>query len=175
MRVVVAEDSTLFREGLARLLRESGLEVVGCCANAEDLMLKVVSYEPEVAVIDIRMPPTQTDEGLRAAQEIRAHHPGTGVLVLSHYVELGLAMQLLADSPEGAGYLLKDRVGDVDEFTAAVRRVGSGGSAIDATIVAQLRGRVRGDDGLADLTPREHEVLELMAEGWSNQAIAERL
>ena len=138
-------------------------------------MLKVVSYEPEVAVIDIRMPPTQTDEGLRAAQEIRAHHPGTGVLVLSHYVELGLAMQLLADSPEGAGYLLKDRVGDVDEFTAAVRRVGSGGSAIDATIVAQLLGRVRGDDGLADLTPREHEVLELMAEGWSNQAIADRL
>ena len=175
MRVVVAEDSTLLREGLARLLTDAGMEVVGRCANATDLMLKVASYEPDVAIVDIRMPPTHTDVGLPAAMEIRRRHPGTGVLVLSQHVELGLAMKLLSESPEGAGYLLKDRVADVAEFASAVRRVGDGGSAIDPTIVSQLLGRVRGDDGLADLTPREREVLALMAEGWSNHAIAEKL
>jgi DNA-binding NarL/FixJ family response regulator len=175
MRVVVAEDSTLLREGIVRLLEDAGLEVVGRCPNAADLMLKVDSYEPDVAVIDIRMPPTHTDEGFKAAQEIRARHPGTGVLVLSHYVELDLAMQLITESPEGAGYLLKDRVSDIDEFAAAVRRVGSGGSAIDPTIVSQLLGSVRGSDELSELTPREGEVLALMAEGLSNQAIAEKL
>ena len=175
MRVVVAEDSTLLREGLARLLTESGFDVVGRSANAGDLMLKVASYAPDVAVVDIRMPPTHTDEGFQAAMEIRAKHPGTGVLVLSQYVELGLAMKLLSESTEGAGYLLKDRVSDVGEFASAVRRVGQGGSAIDPTIVSQLLGRARGDDALGDLTPREREVLSLMAEGWSNQAIAEKL
>ena len=175
LRVVVAEDSTLLREGLARLLSDAGLEVVGRCADAADLLLKVNSYEPDVAVVDIRMPPTHTDEGFRAAREIRERHPGTGVLVLSQYVDVGLAMELLSESPEGAGYLLKDRVADVEEFAAAVRRVGSGGSAIDPTIVSQLLGRARGDDTLGDLTPREREVLGLMAEGWSNHAIAEHL
>jgi DNA-binding NarL/FixJ family response regulator len=175
VRVVVADDSTLLREGLARLLGESGFDVVGRSANAPDLLLKVASYEPDVAIVDIRMPPTHTDEGFRAAQEIRRRFPGTGVLVLSQYVELGLAMQLLSESTEGAGYLLKDRVADVAEFASAVRRVGSGGSAIDPSIVSQLLGRVRGDDGLQELTPREREVLSLMAEGWSNHAIAAKL
>ena len=175
MRVVVAEDSTLLREGLVRLLAEAGLEVVGRCPDADDLLVKVASYHPDVAVVDIRMPPTHTDEGFRAALRIRERHPRTGVLVLSQYVELGLAMELLSASPEGAGYLLKDRVADVAEFAGAVRRVGDGGSAIDPTIVSLLLGRVRGDDGLAELTPREREVLALMAEGSSNQAIAGKL
>jgi DNA-binding NarL/FixJ family response regulator len=175
VRVVVADDSTLLREGLARLLGDAGMEVVGRCANAQDLMLKVSSYQPDVAVVDIRMPPTHTDEGLQAALQIRERHPGVGVLVLSQYVELGLAMQLLAESPEGAGYLLKDRVADVAEFAGAVRRVAAGGSAIDPSIVSQLLGRARGQGGLSELTPREREVLALMAEGWSNHAIAEKL
>ena len=165
----------MLREGIARLLTDAGMEVVGRCPNATDLMLKVASYEPDVAVVDIRMPPTHTDEGIRAAMEIRERHPNTGVLVLSQYVELGPAMEFLAASPEGAGYLLKDRISDIAEFAGAVKRVGSGGSAIDPTIVSQLLGRVHGDDELGDLTPREREVLALMAEGWSNQAIAEKL
>jgi len=172
---VLAEDSVLLREGLARLLAETGFEVVGQCATAEDLLLKVRSYSPEVVIVDIRLPPTHTDEGLRAAQEIRARNPSVGVLVLSQYLELGLAMKLLADSAEGVGYLLKDRVSDVKEFAAAVRRVGEGGSAIDPTIVSQLLRRHRGEDPLEGITPREHEVLALMAEGRSNQAIEDRL
>jgi DNA-binding NarL/FixJ family response regulator len=175
VRVVVAEDSTLLREGLSRLLAEAGMDVVGACQDADDLLLKVASQHPDVAVVDIRMPPTHTDEGFRAALTIRERHPDTGVLVLSQYIELGLAMELLSASPEGAGYLLKDRIADVAEFAGAVRRVGDGGSAIDPTIVAQLLGRVRGDDALADITPREREVLGLMAEGLSNQAIADEL
>ena len=175
MRVVLAEDSVLLREGLARLLAETGFEAVGQCATAEDLLLKVRSYSPEVVIVDIRLPPTHTDEGLRAAQEIRARNPSVGVLVLSQYLELGLAMKLLADSAEGVGYLLKDRVSDVKEFAAAVRRVAEGGSAIDPTIVSQLLRRHRGEDPLEGITPREHEVLALMAEGRSNQAIADRL
>ncbi len=175
MRVVLAEDSVLLREGLARLLAETGFEVVGQCATAADLLLKVRSYSPDVVIVDIRLPPTHTDEGLRAAQEIRARNPSVGVLVLSQYLELGLAMKLLADSAEGVGYLLKDRVSDVKEFAAAVRRVGEGGSAIDPTIVSQLLRRHRGEDPLEGITPREHEVLALMAEGRSNQAIADRL
>ena len=175
MRVVITEDSVLLREGLARLLGEAGFEVVGQCTTADDLMLKVRSYAPDVAIVDIRLPPTHTDEGLRAAQELRATRPSVGVLVLSQYLELGLAMKLLADSAEGVGYLLKDRVSDLTEFAAAVRRVGQGGSAVDPTIVSQLIRRQRGDDPLAEVTPREREVLELMAEGRSNQAIAERL
>ncbi len=175
MRVVVADDSVLLREGVVRILEEAGFEVVGQAGTAEELMLKVRSYNPNVAIIDIRMPPTHTDEGLRAAREIREKHPETGVLVLSQYVESAYAMDLLADSAEGVGYLLKDRVADVGEFADAVRRVAEGGSALDPTVVSQLVGRRRGDDPLADLTPREREVLELMAEGRSNQGIAERL
>jgi DNA-binding NarL/FixJ family response regulator len=175
VRVVLAEDGVLLREGLARLLGEGGFDVVGQCATADDLLLKVRSYSPDVAIVDIRLPPTHTDEGLRAAQEIRAHYPSVGVLVLSQYLELGLAEELLAESAEGVGYLLKDRVSDVKEFSAAVRRVGEGGSALDPTIVSQLLGRRRSEDPIAELTPREREVLELMAEGRSNQGIAERL
>jgi DNA-binding NarL/FixJ family response regulator len=175
MRVVLADDSVLLREGIARLLEEAGFDVVGQAGTAEELMLKVRSYSPDVALIDIRMPPTHTDEGLRAAREIRERYPATGVLVLSQYVEADYALDLLADSAEGVGYLLKDRVSDVTDFAAAVRRVGEGGSALDPEVVAQLVGRRRKDDPIADLTPREKEVLELMAEGRSNQAISDRL
>jgi DNA-binding NarL/FixJ family response regulator len=175
VRVVLAEDSVLLREGLARLLTELGFEVVGQSETADDLLLKIRSYKPAVAIVDIRLPPTHTDEGLRAAEEIRIRHPSVGVLVLSQYVELGLAMKLLAESAEGIGYLLKDRVSDVREFGEAVRRVGAGGSALDPTIVSQLLGRRRDDNPINRLTPREREVLELMAEGRSNQGIAERL
>jgi DNA-binding NarL/FixJ family response regulator len=175
VRVVLAEDSVLLREGVARILGEAGFEVVGQAGNADDLMLKVRSYSPDVAIVDIRMPPTHTDEGLRAAQEIREKHPGVGVLVLSQYVEAAYAMELLAESAEGVGYLLKDRVSDVNEFADAVRRVGEGGSALDPTIVSQLVGRRRRDDPVDQLTPREREVLGLMAEGRSNSGIAEQL
>jgi DNA-binding NarL/FixJ family response regulator len=175
VRVVIAEDSVLLREGIARLLEDAGFDVVAQTGSADDLLLKVRSYSPEVVIVDIRMPPTHTDEGLRAAQEIREKHPGTGVLVLSQYVEPAYAMELLAESAEGVGYLLKDRVSDLGEFAAAVRRVAEGGSALDPAIVSQLVGRRRGDDPLDSLTPREREVLELMAEGRSNQGIAERL
>jgi DNA-binding NarL/FixJ family response regulator len=175
VRVVLAEDSVLLREGVARLLREAGFEVVGQASNADELLLKVRSYSPDVAIVDIRMPPTHTDEGLRAAQEIREKHPSTGVLVLSQYAEPAYAMELLAESAEGVGYLLKDRVSDVSDFCAAVKRVAEGGSALDPTVVSQLVGRRRRDDPVSELTPRETEVLELMAEGRSNQAIGERL
>jgi DNA-binding NarL/FixJ family response regulator len=175
MRAVIAEDSVLLRAGLERLLAESGVDVVGTCATAEDLLLKVGSYEPDVAIVDIRLPPTHNDEGMRAALEIRARHPSVGVLVLSQYIELGLAMTLLSDSAEGAGYLLKDRISDVEEFIGAVERVAAGGSALDPIIVSTLLSRRRSDDPLAGLTPREREVLELMAEGRSNQGIADKL
>lgn len=175
LRVVIAEDSVLLREGIARILDEAGFEIVGQSSTADDLMLKVRSYDPDVAIIDIRMPPSHTDEGLNAAKAIRADHQGVGVLVLSQYVEPDYALELLAEDAEGVGYLLKDRVADVDEFTSAVRRVADGGSALDPTIVSQLVGRRRGDDPVSRLTPREREVLELMAEGRSNQAIAQRL
>jgi DNA-binding NarL/FixJ family response regulator len=172
---MIAEDSVLLREGLARLLGDADFEVVGQCENADELLLKVRSYPPDVVIVDIRLPPTHNDEGLRAALEIRAQHPSVGVLVLSQYVELGLAMKLLADSAEGVGYLLKDRISDVREFVAAVRRVADGGSALDPIIVSTLLSRRRQDDPLGDLTPREREVLELMAGGSSNQGIADTL
>jgi len=175
MRVVLAEDSVLLREGIARLLEDAGFEVVGQAGNADELLLKVRSYNPEVAIVDIRMPPTQTDEGLQAARRIREEYPGTGVLVLSQYLETAYALELLSESAEGVGYLLKDRVADIDAFVAAVRRVGEGGSALDPAVVSQLVGRQRRDDPVAELTPREREVLELMAEGRSNQAIADSL
>ncbi|HZR95922.1 MAG TPA: response regulator [Gaiellaceae bacterium] len=174
-RVVIAEDSVLLREGIARLLEDAGFEVVGQAGNPEELMLKVRSYAPDIAIVDIRMPPTHTDEGLQAARQIREQHPGTGVLVLSQYVESGYALELLQGSAEGVGYLLKDRVSDVKEFAAAIKRVADGGSALDPEVVSRLVGRRRGDDPLTQLTPREREVLELMAEGRSNQAIADKL
>jgi DNA-binding NarL/FixJ family response regulator len=175
MRVAVAEDNTLLREGVARLLEDAGMDVVARCGDAEELLAVIREQPPDVAIVDIRLPPSYTDEGLRAAAEIREHHPATGVLVLSQHVELGLAFKLLADSVERTGYLLKDRVSDVGEFAEAVRRVAGGGTALDPTIVSQLLSRKRDDDPLANLTPREREVLGLMAEGSSNQAIADRL
>ena len=175
MRVVIAEDSILLREGIVRLLEESGFEVLAQSDNPEDLLRHVAMHRPDVAIVDIRMPPTHTDEGLVAARTIREEHPATGVLVLSQYVESGYAMDLLAEGAEGVGYLLKDRVSDLEEFASAVRRVGEGGSALDPAVVSQLVGRRRTDDPLATVTPREREVLELMAEGRSNQAIAERM
>jgi DNA-binding NarL/FixJ family response regulator len=175
MRVVLADDSVLLREGIARLLEEAGLEVVGQAGDAEDLMRKVGAHKPDVAVVDVRMPPTNTDEGVRAALEIRERHPGTGVLVLSQYIETRYAMELLAGSAEGVGYLLKDRVADVERFTEAVRRVAEGGSALDPEVVSQLLGRRRAHDPLAELTDRERQVLGLMAEGRSNHAIADQL
>lgn len=175
IRVVLADDSVLLREGIASLLSSKGFEIVGQSGTADDLLLKVRSYSPDIAIVDIRMPPTQTDEGLRAAKEIRDKHPGTSVLVLSQYIEAGYALELLQDSAEGVGYLLKDRVYDLADFVAAVKRVATGGSALDPSVVSQLLGRRRHDDPIADLSPRELEVLELMAEGLSNSAIAARL
>ena len=175
VRVVIAEDSVLLREGLERLLSENGLDVIGTCETAEELLSHVRTDAPDVVIVDIRLPPTHNDEGMRAALQIRADHPSVGVLVLSQYVELGLAISLIADSAQGAGYLLKDRVSDVPEFMAAVRRVATGGSAIDPLIVSTLISKRRADDPLARLTPRERAVLELMAQGSSNQGIADRL
>jgi DNA-binding NarL/FixJ family response regulator len=175
VRVAIAEDSVLLREGLARLLADAGSDVVAQCGTGEELLEEVRGSPPDVAIVDIRLPPTHKDEGMRAALEIRAEHPEVGVLVLSQYVELGLAMRLLADSAEGVGYLLKDRIGDVEDFVGAVHRVAGGGSALDPTIVSTLLGRRRVDDPLESLTPREREVLELMATGRSNQGIADKL
>ena len=175
MRVAIAEDSVLLREGLTRLLGEAGFEVVAQCENADDLLLEVRRFTPDVAIIDIRLPPTHNDEGLRAALELRSEHPEVGVLVLSQYVEVGLALKLVADSAEGVGYLLKDRISDVRDFVAAVERVAAGGSALDPLIVSTLLARQRPDDPIAQLTPREREVLELMASGSSNQGIADAL
>jgi DNA-binding NarL/FixJ family response regulator len=171
----VADDSVLLREGVVRILRESGFDVVAQAGTADQLLLYVRSHRPDVAIVDIRMPPTFTDEGLRAAQQIRAGYPEVAVLVLSQYVETGYALELLADGADGVGYLLKERVSDIADFAAAVRRVGSGGSALDPMVVGRIVNRRRRDDPLAELTPREREVLELMAEGRSNQGIAERL
>jgi DNA-binding NarL/FixJ family response regulator len=175
MRVVIADDSVLFREGIAQLLERAGFQIAGQSGTAEDLLLKVRSYDPDVAIVDIRMPPTHTDEGMRAAREIRERHPGVGVLVLSQYVEAPYMMELLQGEIEGVGYLLKDRIRNVGEFADAVRRVADGGSAFDPAVVSRLVGRRRGEDPLESLTPREREVLELMAQGRSNQAIAEKL
>jgi DNA-binding NarL/FixJ family response regulator len=175
VRVVVADDSTLLREGVVRLLEEAGLEVVGQAGDGEELLRKVRAHKPDVAVVDVRMPPTHTDEGLRAAREIRAELPEVSVLVLSQYVEVAYARELLAESAEGLGYLLKDRVTDVDAFADAVRRVGGGGSALDPEVVSRMLGRARREDPLAELTPREREVLSLMAEGRTNAAIAAEL
>jgi len=175
MRIAIAEDSVLLREGLVRLLADVGLDVVAQCGDGEELLLEVGRQPPDVAIVDIRLPPTHSDEGLRAALEIRARHPSVGVLVLSQYIEVGLAMKLLADGADGVGYLLKDRISDVKEFVAAIERVAGGGSALDPIIVSTLISRRRSDDPLEQLTPREREVLDLMAQGNSNQGIADKL
>jgi DNA-binding NarL/FixJ family response regulator len=175
MRVVVAEDSVLLREGVVRLLEEAGFEVAGQAGDGEELLRKVRAHKPDVAIVDIKMPPTHTDEGLRAALAIRSELPDVGVLVLSQYVEQQYALDLLAESAEGVGYLLKDRVADIDAFADAVRRVAGGGSALDPEVVSQMLGRQRRDDPLEEITPREREVLRLMAEGRSNAAIAAQL
>jgi DNA-binding NarL/FixJ family response regulator len=163
------------REGIVRLLEEAGHEVVAQAGDAEDLTRKVRAHKPDVAVVDIRMPPTNTDDGLRAALALRAELPDTGVLVLSQYVEEGYAVDLLSEGGAGVGYLLKDRVGEVRLFTDAVERVAAGGSALDPEVVSHMLQRKRSDDPLEELTPREREVLELMAEGRSNKAIAEQM
>jgi len=175
VRAIVADDSVLLREGIVRLLETGGFEVVAQAGDAEDLMRKALAHKPDVAIIDIRMPPRQADDGLRAAVEIRRRLPETGVLVLSQYVEESYALDLVSESAERTGYLLKDRVADVDRFLDSVRRVGEGGSALDPEVVAHLMGRRRSDDPIDELTPREREVLALMAEGRSNQAIADQL
>jgi DNA-binding NarL/FixJ family response regulator len=175
MRVVVAEDTMLTRAGIVRLLRDAGVEVVAESEDAEGLLREVRLTRPDVAIVDIRMPPTHTDEGLLAAQRIRVEQPETGVLVLSQYVEPSYAMRLIADHPERVGYLLKERVFDVAILIDALRRIADGETVIDPTIVARLVGRRRRDDPVATLTEREREVLELVAEGMSNQAIASRL
>ena len=175
MRVVIAEDSALLREGLVRILTEGGLEVVAQAANADELHDAVRRRKPDVAVVDVRMPPTHTDEGARAAREIRETHPDVGVLILSQVVEAAHALALFSERPEGFGYLLKDRVLEIDDFLEAVRRVGRGGTAIDPQVIAQLLGRRREHDPLEELTPREREVLGLMAEGLSNRGICARL
>jgi DNA-binding NarL/FixJ family response regulator len=173
--VVVADDNALLREGIASLLEEAGYEVVGRAVDADDLLLKVRSYSPDVAIVDVRMPPTFTDEGLRVAERIRAAGVSMGVLVLTQAADATHAVRLLGDARGGIGYLLKDRVADVDELVDAVRRVADGGTVVDPTVVAALVGRTRARERLAVLTPRELEVLEQMAEGRSNRGIAERL
>jgi DNA-binding NarL/FixJ family response regulator len=176
MRVVVADDSVILREGLARLLDEAGFDVAGQAADASELLDLVEAERPDVAIVDIRMPPTHTDEGLQAAREIRGRRPETGILVLSQYVRPSYALELLSQGTEGIGYVLKDRVSDLDELASSVRRVGEGGSVLDPTVVAQLVDRPRpGDDPLEDLSEREREVLGLMAEGRSNKAIGQQL
>jgi DNA-binding NarL/FixJ family response regulator len=175
VRAVIAEDSVLLREGLSRLLTEAGIEIVGQAGDGEDLLRKTRAHKPDVVVTDIRMPPTQTDEGLRAAKVIRDELPDIGVLVLSQYVEEGYVMDLLGERADGVGYLLKDRVSDVERFVEAVHRVAEGGSALDPEVVSHMLGRRRRDNPLDELTPREREVLGLMAEGYSNSAIAAKL
>ena len=175
MRVVIADDSVLFREGLVRVLGEGGFEVVAQAGDASALLHAVDRELPDVAIVDVRMPPTHTDEGARAARAIRDQHPEVGVLVLSQVVEPKHAFDLFRERPEGFGYLLKDRVLEIDSFLESVRRVGRGETAVDPEVVSQLMGRRRDPDPLADLSPREREVLGLMAEGLSNHGICQRL
>jgi DNA-binding NarL/FixJ family response regulator len=175
VRVVVADDSVLLREGVTRVLQEGGFEVVASVGDGDALKRAVAAEKPDVAVVDVRMPPTHTDEGSRAAEQIRERYPDVGVLMLSQVVEPQHALRLFGERPEGFGYLLKDRVLDVDEFLDAVKRVARGGTAIDPEVVSRLVGRPREEDPIADLSPREREVLALMAEGRSNAGICAKL
>jgi DNA-binding NarL/FixJ family response regulator len=175
VKIVIGEDQALLRQGIVSLLVAAGFEVVAEAADAPDLLRKVAAHKPDVAIVDVQMPPDHTDDGLRAAQEIRASQPSVGVLVLSQYAEERYAVDLIGDNAEGVGYLLKDRVTDFAGFAEAVRRVAAGGSVLDPTVVAHMLGRRRRDDPVDTLTPREREVLELMAEGRSNKGIAEKL
>jgi DNA-binding NarL/FixJ family response regulator len=175
VRVVIADDSLLVREGIASLLRRVGFDVVAEASTGDEVVEQVDAHEPDVAIVDIRMPPTHTDEGLRAAHEIRARHPEVGIVILSQHVEAGVAMRLLAETPERLGYLLKDRVTEIEEFTSALRRVAAGGSALDPKVFERLLAGAREEGPLSALSAREREVLALVAEGLSNRAIAERL
>ena len=175
MRVVIADDSRLVREGIASFLRSEGIEVVGQAEDPEELIAAVDEHEPDVAIVDIRMPPTQTDEGIQAAHEIRRRHPEIGIVLLSQHVEVGVATRVLAESLQGVGYLVKDRVSDLEDFLDTLRRVADGGTALDPLVVSALLASTREEGPLATLTVREREVLELVAEGLSNQAIAERM
>ena len=175
MRVVIADDSPLMREGIAGVLRRADIAVIAQASSAEELLRAVDAHNPDVAIIDIRMPPSFTDEGLRAAHEIRARHPEMGILILSQHVETGTAARLLAESPARLGYLLKDRVEDVDAFAGTLRHVAGGGSALDPEVVSRLLASARDDDALSSLSPREREVVGLLAEGRSNRAIGQQL
>jgi len=175
VRVVIAEDSVLMREGVARLLEDEGFEIVGRAGNADDLLLKIVSYKPDVAVVDVRMPPTHTDEGARAAVTIRERYPDVGVLLLSQVIEATFALKLFSQTPASFGYLLKDRILEVDDFVDALKRVARGGTAVDPAVVTQLLRRTRPDHPVETLTERERSVLELMAEGRSNAGIGRKL
>ena len=174
MRVVIADDALLVRQGISSVLRDTGIDVAAEASSAEELLTEVDAHAPDVAIIDIRMPPTQTDEGIRAAQEIRSRHPGIGILILSQHVDMTTAARVLADSPEGVGYLLKDRVTDAGEFAGALRHVAAGGSVLDPQVVSRLMA-ARRNGPLHTLTEREQEVLQLVAEGRSNKGIADRL
>ena len=175
MRVVIADDSRLLREGIASFVRGEGIEVVAEASNAEELLAAVDGHEPDVAIVDIRMPPTQTDEGIQAAHEIRRRHPSMGIMLLSHHVEVGVATQVLAETPQHLGYLLQDRVADTSDFAGSLRRVADGGTAIDPQVVSGLLSNAKEPARLGSLSPRERSVLELLAEGRSNRAIGERL
>jgi len=175
LRVVIGEDDVLLREGIARLLSDAGCEVVAQAGDADDLLRKGLAHRPDVAVVDIQMPPGHGDDGLRAALELRRTHSDVGILVLSHYYEEAYALELIGDRPEGVGYLLKERVGDVDAFVDAVQRVASGGSALDPEVVGRMLGRRRHEGPLETLSPRELDVLAAMAEGKSNRGIAQEL
>jgi DNA-binding NarL/FixJ family response regulator len=175
VRVVIADDSVLVREGIASILVRAGIDVAAQVDSPDDLLREVDTHVPDVAIVDVRMPPTQTDEGLRAAHEIRARHPQIGIVILSQHVEVGIATRLLAETPEGLGYLLKDRVSNVDSFVGALERVADGGSALDPEVVTGLFARAQHDGPLQTLTERERQVLEQIAEGLSNQAIASEM
>jgi DNA-binding NarL/FixJ family response regulator len=175
VRVVIADDNLIVRDGLAALLREAGVDVAAQVGSVDDLLAEVERHRPDVAIVDIRMPPTHTDEGLRAAHEIRASHPGIGILILTQFLEIGTVNRLITQSAEGLGYLLKDRLTELDDFIATLHRVAAGGSALDPKLLAELFSSTPAHDPLAALAPREREVLALVAEGRTNRGIAERL